>query len=438
MSRSRMVRYAVSSFAFILSLAITATSSAVERVPGQPADWPQFRGPRGDAISSETGLLTAWPEGGPKLLWQIDTLGKGYSTVSIAGGKILTMGDRKAAGDDQQQYVIALDLATREELWATRIGPSHRDGPRCTPTIDGPLVYALGTDADLVCLETATGKIVWRKNLTKDFGGKMMSGWKYSESPTVDGDRLVCTPGGPEATIVALNKKTGDVIWKSVIPEIGKRGKDGAGYSTIVVAEIDGVRQYVQILGRGAVSVAADSGKFLWGYNRVANGTANIPSAVVRGNDVFVTTGYKTGCAALKVFRNGDSFNAEEVYFLDHKTFENHHGGVVLVGDHIYGGHGSNSGVPVCLELTTGQVAWKAEAPGEKSAAVVYADGHLYFRYQNGLVALIEATPEAFRVKGTFMPAFTKGNNWAHPVIHDGKLYLRQSNVLMCYDVRKL
>jgi outer membrane protein assembly factor BamB len=379
--------------------------------------------------------VKTWPAEGPKLLWQIDTLGKGYSTVSIAGGKILSMGDRRAAGGDERQFVIALDLATHEELWSTPIGPPHSDGPRCTPTIDGPRVYALGTDADLVCLEAATGKVVWQRNLAKDFGGKMMSGWKYSESPVVDGDRLVCTPGGPQATIVALDKKTGEVIWKSAIPEIGKRGKDGAGYASIVIAEIDGVRQYVQILGRGAASVAADSGKFLWGYNRVANGVANIPSAVVRGNDVFVTTSYKTGCAALKVTRNGDSFNAEEVYFLDHNTFENHHGGVVLVGDHIYGGDGQNNGTPVCLELASGRVAWKEKTPGKGSAAVLYADGHLYFRYQNGLVALIEATPEEFRVKSTFTPAFTKGNNWAHPVIHDGKLYLRQANVLMCYDV---
>jgi outer membrane protein assembly factor BamB len=270
-----------------------------------------------------------------------------------------------------------------------------------------------------------------------DFGGRMMTGWKYSESPLVDGQRLVSTPGGPDAALVALNKTTGEVIWKCGIPEIGGRGKDGAGYSSMVVAEVDGIRQYVQILGRGAVGVEATTGRFLWGYNRIANGTANIPTPVVRGNYVFVTTSYRTGSALLKLTRNSDAIDVEEVYFLGTNQFENHHGGVVLVDDHIYGGSGQVNGIPVCLEFATGKIAWKADPPGRRSAAVLYADGRLYFRYEDGLVALVEATPEEFRVKGTFHTAVKNGASWPHPVIHDGKLYLRDQGTLMCYDVSR-
>ena len=323
-----------------------------------------------------------------------------------------------------------------KEIWAARVGPPHADGPRCTPTVDGELLYALGTDGDLVCLETATGKERWHRNLVKDFGGQMMSMWKFSESPLVDGDRLICTPGGKDAALVALNKKTGEMIWKSKLPELGPKGKDGAGYSSAVVAEFDGVRQYVQIVGRGAVGVAADTGKFLWGYNRIANEVANIPTPIVRGNYVFVTTSYHTGAALLKISRKGDGFVAEEVYYLDPNRFENHHGGVVLVGDYLYGGHGLNRGQPVCIHLPTGEIAWKAKQPFPGSAAVLYADGHLIFRYDRGDVALVEATPQEFRLKASFKPITSDGPAWAHPVIHDKRLYLRHGNVLACYDLR--
>jgi outer membrane protein assembly factor BamB len=371
------------------------------------------------------------------MLWKIDGLGKGYSTVSIADGRLLTMGDRRGPDGQESQFVIALDLETQKELWATRVGPPHSDGPRCTPTIDGPRTYALGTSGDLVCLSTPDGKLLWSKSLPNDFGGKMMSVWKFSESPLIDGQRLICTPGGPDATMVALDKKTGNLIWNCAMPGIGDRGKDGAGYTTIVVADIEGVRQYVTIVGRGAIAVEAETGRFLWGYNRIANGVANITSPVVRGNLVFVTTSYKTGSALLRISRNGDAFQAKEVYFLGPKDFENHHGGVVLVGDHIYGGDGQNNGTPVCLEFETGKICWKPEAPGQRSAAVLYADGNLIFRYEKeGLVALIEANADAYRLKGTFKTPFGKGPAWAHPVIHTGKLYLRDKDVLMCYDVR--
>ncbi len=423
----------------IPAVAIAALIGWTAAVPAaeKTADWPQFHGPQRDAKCAETGLLKEWPGDGPKLLWKLEGLGRGYSTISIADGRLFTMGDRKGPDGDEAQYVMAYDLASRKELWATRVGPPHGDGgARCTPTVDGERLYVIGTDGDLVCCETATGKVLWKKNFAADFGGRMMSMWRFSESPLVDGEKLVCTPGGKEATIVALNKLTGDVVWKCAVPDIGSRGKDGAGYCSMVAAEIEGVRQYVTVIGRGAVAVAADTGKFLWGYNRIANGVANIPTPIVRGNHVFVTTSYKTGSALLKITKDGDGLKAEEVWFNGPSEFENHHGGVVLVGDHLYGGDGQNKGTPVCLEFATGKVVWKERAPGERSAAVLYADGNLIFRYERGPVVLIEATPKGFHVKGQFTPAVSEGPAWPHPVIHDGKLYLRAHNTLMCYDVK--
>ena len=417
-----------------LVLAITAGLAHVA-IAAEPPDWIRFRGPNCDGKCTETGLLQQWPEGGPELLWKIEGLGKGYSSTSIAGGKLFTMGDREIDGAESQ-FIIAYNLTTREELWATRIGPPHSDGPRCTPTIDAGLLFAIGTSGDLLCVDAATGQVRWKKNFEADFGGRMMTGWRYSESPLVDGDKLVCTPGGKDATVVALDKTTGELIWKCGLPEIGGRGKDGAGYASMIVAEIGGVRQYVQILGRGAAGVEAESGKFLWGYNRIANGIANIPTPIARGNHVFVTTSYKTGSALLELTRNGDGFDAEEVYFLGHKDFENHHGGVVLIGDYLYGGDGQNNGTPVCLNMLTGEIAWKPKAPSKGSAALLYADGRLIFRYDTGLVVLVEATPEEFRIKGQFQqPSRSAKKAWPHPVIHDGKLYLRDWDVLLCYDV---
>jgi outer membrane protein assembly factor BamB len=401
-------------------------------------DWPQFHGPARDAICREEGLLQSWPESGPDLLWSIGGLGRGYSSVSIADGAIYTLGDRSDAGEEGQ-FLIALDLNSRAELWATKVGPPHADGgPRSTPTVDGDRVYAIGTDGDLVCVDAQSGDVRWKRNFVEDFQGQFMSSWKFSESPLVDGDRVICTPGGPEATIVALDKLTGETIWKCAIPDLGASGADGAGYSSAVVAEIDGVRQYVQMVGRGLVGVDAQSGRFLWGYNRIANNVANITAPVVLGDYVFATSAYNTGSVLLKISRDGESLRAEEVYFIPYRDFQNHHGGVVLVGDYLYGGHGPNRGEPACIELATGKVVWKERPPARGSAAVLYADGHLIYRYDRGDVVLMEATPEGPRIKGRFKAPDGEGPAWAHPVVHQGKLYLRHANVLACYDLRAL
>lgn len=394
-------------------------------------DWPTWRGQDRNAISDEKGLLAKWPPKGPPLAWNANGLGSGYSSVSIVGDRIYTLGLRK-----QEAELISLERNGGREIWATRVGGGE---PNCTPTVDGELVYALGRDGDLVCVRAADGQEVWRKNFPRNFGGQMMSGWGYSESPLVDGDRLICTPGGPQALIVALDKSTGELIWKSPTPsDFGSAGTDGAGYSSIVISNAGGIKQYVQLTGRGMVGVAADDGRVLWTYNRIANGTANIPTPIVTGDYVFCSSGYGTGSALLKLERQGNAIAAQEVYFLPGNEVQNHHGGMILVGDHVYMGQGHNNGFPICVELKTGEIAWNGgRGPGSGSAAVAFADGHLYFRYENGVMALIEARPDKYVLDSKFELATVNGKSWPHPVIAGGQLYVRDQQNLLCYDIRR-
>ncbi|MEQ8791287.1 MAG: PQQ-like beta-propeller repeat protein [Pirellulaceae bacterium] len=398
--------------------------------------WTGWRGPNRDGISPDTGLLRDWDATPPKLLWMSDGLGKGYAGVSLAGGRIYTTGNLPDG-----QSVIALDAADGGVLWTRAVTddvPRHGyDGSRCTPTIDGDRLYVVASSGAIICLRAADGEILWSKDFRKEWSGKMMSGWGFSECPLVDGDLVLCTPGGPDATIVALNKLTGDEVWRSAVPKFEGAGKAGAGYSSIVISNGGGVKQYVQLLGAGAVGVRASDGKFLWGYGDVANGTANIPTCLTAGDYVFCSSGYRTGSALLKLTADGDEVSAEEVYFLDGNEMQNHHGGMVLAGGHVYCGHGHNNGLPICVKLETGEIAWGGDqrGAGSGSAAVAYADGLLVFRYQTGEVALIEATPEEYRLRGVLTPAYQEGRSWAHPVIIGGKLYLREQDKLMCYDV---
>jgi outer membrane protein assembly factor BamB len=400
-----------------------------------PGDWPQWRGPNRDGVSQETGLLKEWPVGGPKLLWnsrQVNAnrgIGTGYSSVSVADGRVFTMGDRP-----DKCCVFALDAETGKQLWVTPISPRKGDGPRSTPTVDGNRIYALSRQGELACLSASDGSILWRRSYTKELGGHMMSSWDYSESPLVDGEKLICTPGGDKAALVALDKRNGQVLWKAPIKDAG-----GAGYASVVISQAGGIRQYVTLFGRCIAAVAADDGRFLWRYDRVANGTANIPTPIVFGDRVFCSTGYSTGSALLRLRRVNGGITVKEEYFLRGNVVQNHHGGMVRLGDYVYGGHGHNAGLPFCLNLKTGKLAWRPErGPGEGSAAVVYADGNLYFRYESGVMALIEATPEGYHLRSHFqLPGYTGTPSWPHPVVANGRLYIRGNDTLLCYDVRK-
>lgn len=426
---------AISSLALRIGLAADTEKANLASLS---PSWPQWRGPNRDDISPDVGLLKDWKEKPPQLVWTAEGMGNGYAGVSLAGGKIFTTGNFPDG-----QGVVALNLDGKV-LWTKKITespPKHgHDGSRCTPSIDGNLLYAIASSGKIVCLKAENGEEVWSRDF-KDFGGKMMSGWGFSESPLVDGDRVLCTPGGADAMIVALDKLTGKDVWRSKVPEaeIGPKGKDGAGYSGIVISNAAGVKQYVQLVGHGVIGVRASDGKYLWGYNGVANKTANIPTPIVSGDFVFCSSGYQTGSALLKLSQDGEGVKAEEQYFLDGTKMQNHHGGMVLKDGYVYCGHKHNNGLPICVELATGKILWGGEerGPGSGSAAVTYADGNLIFRYQSGEVALIEASPSGYKLKGSFKPDFVGSKPcWAHPVVIGRRLYLRDQDKLMCYDVR--
>jgi outer membrane protein assembly factor BamB len=391
----------------------------------QAFDWPQWQGPDRTALSRETGLLKSWPREGPPLAWKATGLGGGYSTPSIAAGRVFGMGFRQ---DDE--VVWALEEATGQELWSTRIAAANRkvgygQGSRCTPTVDGDRLYALGVSGDLVCLEVATGREVWHKNLVQDFGGRIPR-WGYSESPLVDGERVVASPGGKKATLVALNKETGSTVWTAQVPQ-----GDGAAYASAIAAEVDGQRQYIQFLHRGVVGVAAADGRFLWRYDHPANGTANCSTPVFADNHVFAASDYGTGGGLARLTRTGTGTKAEEVYFT--KDMRNHHGGMVLVDGYLYGEDG---GLLTCLEFKTGKVRWEERRAGKGS--ITYADGHLYYRRQDGPVLLVAADPHGYVERGRFnQPERSRENAWPHPVIANGKLYLRDQEVLLSYDIKQ-
>jgi outer membrane protein assembly factor BamB len=386
-------------------------------------DWPQWQGPDRTARSSETGLLQEWPTGGPPLAWKTSGLGLGFSTPTVSAGRVFTMGNR-----GKTEYVLALAESDGKELWAAEVGPVRSDGgsypgPRCSPTVDGDRVYALGLVGDLLCLSVDTGAVGWRKDLVKDFGGAR-GGWGYSESPLVDGDKLLCTPGGRKATLVALDKKTGETIWQGVVPQ-----GDGAAYASIIAVDLAGRRQYVQFLAGGVVGLSAD-GRFRWRYDHPHNTTANCSTPIFQGGCVFAASDYGTGGGLVRLTADGDAVRAREVYFTPH--MKNHHGGVVLVGDYLYG---ADDALLTCLEFKTGKLKWAERRAGKGSIA--YADGRLYYRNENGPVMLVEANPDQYVEHGRFeQPRRSDQPAWPHPVLANGRLYLRDQDRLFCYSVR--
>jgi outer membrane protein assembly factor BamB len=391
-----------------------------------PGDWPQFRGPARDDISPDKGLLKELPAAGPPLVWKATGLGAGYSGVSIAGDRVYSIGE-----NNDSSYVIALNAADGKSVWTTKLGKAGAPGmpafagPRSTPTVDGNLLVAVSQWGDLVCLEAATGKELWRKDYSKDFGGKRPE-WGYSESPLIDGDQVVITPGGAEGSVVALNKSSGALLWRS------KDFSDSPHYSSLILEEIGGVRQYIQLTPQSVVGIAAADGKVLWRAARRGQ-VAVIPTPIYSDGCVYVTSGYGVGGNLFKVTAADGKFAAEQVYA--NKAMANQHGGVIKVGDCVYGY--SDSKGWTCQDFKTGEVKWQDKEKLGKGS-IAYADGHFYLRTEDkGVVALIEASPEGYREHGRFdQPSRSKCKAWPHPVIAGGRLYLRDQDVLLCYSLK--
>ena len=368
-------------------------------------------------------MLKEWPSNGPPQLWSANGLGEGYSSIAISNGKLFTMGNQ-----DDDEMVIALDLASGDKRWATRSGRAFREGqgngPRGTPTIDGDLVYALGANGDLVCLDIETGRPKWSGNILQEFGGQNIT-WGICESVLIDGDKLICTPGGREATMVALNKQTGRVIWKSVVPTT-----PGPAYSSIIAVEVGGVRQYVNFTSAGVVGVRASDGQPMWGQKESANPTANCSSAVFADNCIFTASGYGTGGAMFRLSSSGGKTTSQLGYST--REMQNHHGGMAVVDGYLYG---CDEAILTCLELKTGKIAWQSRSVGK--GAITIADGRLYVRGEGGALALAEVNSQKYVETGRFdQPQRSDRSAWAHPVVADGKLFLRDMDRLLVYDVK--
>lgn len=388
------------------------------------ADWPHWRGPARTDVSKETGLLKSWPAEGPKRVWLFDNAGAGYSGPAIVGGRYYTLGTR-----DDSEILLVLDASTGKELWTAKVGPvldnDWGNGPRGTPSIDGDRAYTLSGSGVVSCVSVKDGKVLWQVSM-KDLGGSVPK-WGYSESVVVDGAKVLCTPGGSKGTVAALDKLTGKVIWQS------KDLTEAAHYSSVVPAVINNTAQYVQRNEKSVFGVAADSGKILW-KTAFPGRTAVIPTPIVRGNDVYVTAGYGSGCMLIHI---GPDNEAKTVY--ENKVIKNHHGGVILVGDHVYG-HGDPGWV--CQDFATGKEVWNHKGFG-KGAVGAAADGMLYCLEEgSGAVVLIEASPKGWKEHGRFkLDPQTKirssrGRIWTHPVISGGKLYLRDQDLIYCFDVK--
>lgn len=401
-------------------------SRAPAKQDGGSQQWTQFRGPGRTNISTETGLSKDWNQSPPKLLWTARGLGEGYSAVSLSDNLVFTLGTKA-----NEEVVIALDVNTGEIVWTEPNGAIFKDGqgngPRSTPTVDGTVLYALGASGDLSCMTTRDGNVEWTKNILQDFGASNIV-WGISESPLIDGDKLICSPGGQGAAMVALKKQDGSTIWKAAVP-----GNPKAAYSSPIKVTVGGVQQYVNFTHDGIMGVEAQSGTPLWGNNRAANKTANCsaPLFFAGNNSIFYASGYGTGGALLRLTAARNRVSAQLGFFT--ADMKNHHGGMVVVDGFLYGS--SDPGVLTCINLANGQTVWQNRSVGK--GALTCADGHIYMRSEAGPLALVEVNPKAYVEKGRFNQPERSGKPaWPHPVVADGKLFLRDQDLLLCYDVK--
>ncbi|MBM4025215.1 MAG: PQQ-like beta-propeller repeat protein [Planctomycetes bacterium] len=469
-----------------IRMAVTAIVLMVVAGSSMAADWPQWRGASRDGKSADTGLLKQWPENGPPLAWKVDRLGGGDGGPAVAAGRIFIMANR-----GEEEVVWARSQKDGSEIWATPLGPAFRqqpsqgrEGPSCTPTVDGERLYVEGLGGNVACLQVKDGQILWQRSLTEDFGGRRPM-WSFRESPLVDGGKVIVTPGGPDAMLVALNKLTGETIWQAKVPDspaaasvtpggsggsrasaggpggtggpggdrggpgsfgggrggragFGGSGGGGAAYASPIAIDLDGQRQYVQLTARSLTAVAASDGKFLWQYDKPANRMGiNCSTPLYHDGMVFASSAYGAGGGLVKLSKEADgSVKAEEVYATD---MQNHHGGMILHDGYLYGASGGNEGgALVCLDFKTGQVMWDQRQDGQRRAkgSLAFADGLLYYRMEDGTIVLIEPNPKQYTERSRFQqPDRTRLPAWSHPVIANGGLYVRDQDALFCYNV---
>lgn len=389
------------------------------------ADWPQWRGPNRDGISRDTGLLKEWPQGGPALRWKVSDIGTGYSSPAVVRGRVYLQTTK-----GEEEFALALDESNGKEVWSVAIGKIGQNrgpqypGTRSTPTVDGDLVYCLASNGELACLAAADGKLKWQKHLSDDFSGQP-GNWAYTESVLIDGDALVCTPGGSESPLVALHKNTGETIWKSTgVPDMGT-----AEYASLMVVDDGKSKQYVTFLRKGIVGVDAKTGKFLWRYDRTIDPGANILTPVISRNRIF-SAGSRSAGGTVELKPEGEGIAPHELYY--DRGLSASIGGAVLVDGALYG---TSPQAMFCADFATGKIHWTERALG--NASICYADGRLYVRgHQSGDVALVEPSLEGYREKGRIQqPDRSSKAAWPHPVVANGGLYLRDQGVLLCYDV---
>ncbi len=388
------------------------------------ADWPQWRGPRRDGVSTETGLAARWPAGGPPLLWRIDGLGEGYGAVSVAEGGLYVQGTR-----DGKSLVFALNAADGAVRWERELGTRLRDsrgsGPRGTPTVAGDSLYALTGMGELARVRLADGSVAWRRNILQDFGQRNIS-WGISESPLIEGDWVVVMPGGERGTIAALDRESGATVWTST------GLTDRAGYSSLIAVDLgnDGepLRLIVGFTARAGVGVRALDGELLWYYREPANRTANAATPIYGDGLVFYTSDYGTGGGALRLQVTGDNVSSTEAWF--DPRLRNHHGGVVLHEGHLYGFFGN---ALACVDFSTGETVWRDRSVGKGSLTV--ADGKLFLLGERHLAGLAEATPDGYVELGRLNLENRGRQSWAHPVVSNGVLYIRNWDELLAYDV---
>ena len=418
-----------SSHALILSFVLASVSSIGLNEEGALAEeWAQFHGPRRDNVSRETGLLKKWPEEGPELLWKAEGIGHGWATVSIAGGRIYTAGDI-----DERTVITALDM-NGKMVWQQENGAAYDKqfpGARSTPTIDEGRVYHLSGIGRVGCYDAKSGAPVWSVDILKRFEGRNIQ-WGLAESLTVDGEKLICCPGGEKIGVVALDKSTGETIWTCE----GTRNKPA--YTSGIIVEYGGLRQFVTSMSASVIGVEVETGRLLWQHPREAPYDVNVATPVYHDGHVAISTTWGRGATLLKLNVDGRDCSVEQIWH--NPEFDIEHGGFLLHDGHLYGLADGNHKRRhwACVRWETGEQTYDAKGPGRSSGAILFADGMLYLVGDDRKVALVPAIPEEFQVVSQFeLPKGPEGRTWAHPVICGGRLYLRHGDWLYVYDMQE-